>query len=262
MRPLPVTSSVDSTPVDAWLVLPPNFDRSRRYPLILEMHGGPFASYGPTFATDHQLFAAAGYVVLYANPRGSTGYGDVFGNGINHSYPGRDYDDLMNAVDAAIATGFVNPERLFVGGVSGGGALTAWIVGKTSRFKAAAAQAPPVDWTSEALTNDFYPWMSRQWFGKQPWEDHELLWKHSPLSLVGNVTTPTMLVVGDVDMRTPPSQAEEYYGALQIRGIPTTMIKIPGAYHTTFSTRPSQNAARVNAILAWFARYDVTAPQP
>ena len=142
------------------------------------------------------------------------------------------------------------------------GALTAWIVGKTSRFKAAVAQAPVIDWTSESLTVDFFPWMSKQWFGTLPWEDHELLWKHSPLSLVGNVTTPTMLIVGDVDMRTPPGQAEEFYGALQIRGVPTTLIKIPGAYHATISARPSQSAARVNAIVAWFARYDAAMPRP
>jgi dipeptidyl aminopeptidase/acylaminoacyl peptidase len=262
IQSLAVTSKSDGAAVDAWLVLPPNFDPSRRYPLILEMHGGPFAAYGPLFATDHQLFAAAGYIVLYANPRGSTGYGDAFANAINHSYPGVDYDDLMSAVDAAVAKGFANPDRLFVAGMSGGGALTTWIVGKTSRFKAAVAEAPPVDWTSETLTVDFYPWMSRQWFGTMPWENHELLWQHSPLSLVGNVTTPTMLVVGDADMRTPPSQAEEYYAALQIRGIPTTLIKIPGASHTTFSARPSQNAARINAILAWFARYDAALPTP
>ena len=104
--------------------------------------------------------------------------------------------------------------------------------------------------------------MGRKWFGTPPWENHELFWKHSPLSLVGNVTTPTMLVVGDADLRTPPTQAEEFYGALQIRNIPTMMIKIPGASHSTFATRPSQSAARVNAILAWFARFDPATPQP
>ena len=262
VQPLSVTPAAGATRVDAWLVTPPDFDPSRRYPMILEIHGGPFASYGPLFATDYQLYAAAGFVVLYVNPRGSTGYGEAFANSINHSYPGVDYDDLMSAVDAAVAKGFVNPDRLFVTGVSGGGALTAWIVGKTSRFKAAVAQAPVIDWTSESLTVDFFPWMSKQWFGTLPWEDHELLWKHSPLSLVGNVTAPTMLIVGDVDMRTPPGQAEEFYGALQIRGVPTTLIKIPGAYHATISARPSQSAARVNAIVAWFARYDAATPRP
>ena len=262
VQPLIVRSGADGAAIDAWLVTPPGFDPARRYPMILEIHGGPFASYGPLFSTDDQLYAAAGYVVLYVNPRGSTGYGEAFANGINHNYPGLDYTDLMSAVDTAIGKGFVDHDRLFVAGMSGGGALTSWIVGKTPRFKAAVAQAPPVDWTSEVLTVDFYPWMSRQWFGAQPWKDHELLWKHSPLSLVGNVTTPTMLVVGDQDMRTPSTQAEEFYGALQIRGVPTTLIKIPGAAHTTFTSRPSQSAARINAILAWFARYDVQQHHP
>ena len=262
IQPLAVTSPVDQTRIDAWLVTPPDFDPKRRYPMVLEIHGGPFASYGPRFATDHQLYAAAGYVVVYANPRGSTGYGEAFANAVSHKYPSVDYEDLMSAVDAAIARGFVDPDRLFVAGVSGGGALTAWTVGKTRRFKAAVSQAPVIDWTSEVLTGDFYPWMGRQWFGTQPWENHELFWKHSPLSLVGNVTTPTMLVVGDADLRTPPTQAEEFYGALQIRNIPTMMIKIPGASHSTFAVRPSQSAARVNAILAWFARFDPATVQP
>ena len=129
---LPVASSLDQRPIDAWLVLPPNFDRGRKYPLILEIHGGPFAAYGPTFSTDDQLYAAAGYVVLYANPRGSTSYGAEFANLIHHDYPNHDFDDLISAVDAAIAQGNVDPDKLFVTGGSGGGVLTAWIVGKTN----------------------------------------------------------------------------------------------------------------------------------
>ena len=140
-------------------------------PLILEIHGGPFSAYGPYFSTDNQLYAAAGYAVLSTNPRGSTSYGEEFANLIHHAYPGRDYDDLMAAVDAAIAQGFADPNRLFVTGGSGGGVLTAWIVGKTDRFKAAAAQKPVIDWASFALTSDAPGFFSRYWFGKFPWED-------------------------------------------------------------------------------------------
>ena len=254
VQPLAVSSNVDGVPIDTWLVLPPDFDPARKYPLILEIHGGPFASYGPTFASDGQLYAAAGYVVVYANPRGSTSYGDSFANGIDKSYPGVDYDDLMSAVDAAIAKGFVDPDRLYVTGGSGGGVLTAWIVGKTHRFRAAVAQKPVVNWSSEVLTSDIYPWMSKYWFGKQPWEDPHGYWARSPLSLVGNVKTPTMVIVGSEDVRTPVAESEQYYGALQLLGVPTALVKVPGAFHD-MALRPSHAAAKANAVLAWFARY-------
>ncbi|MEO6296916.1 MAG: S9 family peptidase [Dokdonella sp.] len=252
-------TAFDKLPIDAWLVTPPDFDASRKYPLILEIHGGPFAAYGPTFSTDDQLYAAAGYVVLYINPRGSTGYGEAFANKIDKAYPGHDYDDLMSAVDAAIAKGFVDPQNLFVTGGSGGGVLTAWIVGKTDRFRAAASQKPVIDWASFVLTSDLTPYFSRYWFGKFPWEDPAGYWARSPLSLVGNVKTPTLVVVGSNDYRTPDSEAEQYYEALQLRSIPTALVKVPGANHGGLAERPSQSAAKAAAILAWFQRYR-TAP--
>jgi dipeptidyl aminopeptidase/acylaminoacyl peptidase len=261
VQALPVKSSYDGLPIDAWMLTPPGFDPSRKYPLILEIHGGPFASYGPTFATDDQLYAAAGYVVVYANPRGSTSYGDKFANEIDHAYPGHDYDDLMSVVDAAIAKGFVDPDRLFVTGGSGGGVLTSWIVGKTHRFKAAVAQKPVINWSSEVLTNDLYPWMAKYWFGKMPWEDPQGYWARSPLSLVGNVDTPTMVIVGDRDMRTPDEESEQYYDALRLRGVPTALLKTPGAFHD-MAARPSHSAAKASAILAWFALYDPATPGP
>ena len=233
----------------------PHFDASRKYPLILEIHGGPFAAYGPTFSTDNQLYAASGYIVLYVNPRGSTSYGEAFANQIDKAYPGRDYDDLMSAVDAAIAKGFVDPDNLFVTGGSGGGVLTAWIVGKNDRFRAAATQKPVIDWASFVLTSDLTPLFSRYWFGKFPWEDPQAYWARSPLSLVGNVKTPTLVVVGSDDFRTPVSEAEQYYTALQLRGIPTALVKVPGANHGDLAARPSQSAAKASAILAWFERF-------
>lgn len=251
---MPVVSP-DGLAIDAWLVLPPGFDPARRYPLILEIHGGPYAAYAPAFSTDYQLYAAAGYVVLYANPRGSTSYGEAFANRIEKAYPGKDYDDLMAAVDTAIARGFVDADNLFVTGGSGGGVLTAWIVGMTDRFRAAATQKPVIDWSSFVLTADMSPLFARYWFGAYPWEDPDAYWKRSPLSLVGNVKTPTLVVVGSEDYRTPVSESEQYYMALQLRGVPTALVKVPGASHGGIAARPSQSAAKASAILAWFDRY-------
>lgn len=260
VQKLPVLSSFDKRPIDAWMVTPPDFDPAKKYPLVLEIHGGPFSAYGPSFSTDDQLYAAAGYVVLYTNPRGSTSYGEEFANQIDKAYPGHDYDDLMSAVDAAIATGHVDPSNLFVTGGSGGGVLTAWIVGKTDRFRAAATQKPVINWSSFALTSDGAIYYSPYWFAKKPWEDPTGYWARSPLSLVGNVKTPTLVVVGSEDYRTPDSEAEQYYTALQLRGVPTAFVKVPGASHGGIAARPSQAAAKASAILAWFDRYR-TAPR-
>ncbi len=254
VRRIETPSSHDGRPVESWLTLPADYVEGRLYPLILEIHGGPFAAYGPNFATDNQLYAAAGYAVLSVNPRGSTSYGAEFANLIHHAYPGNDYDDLISAVDAAIAQGVADPDRLFVTGGSGGGVLTAWIVGQTNRFRAAATQKPVIDWSSFVLTADFPSFFARYWFGQYPWENQDAYWRRSPLSLVGNVQTPTLVVVGSEDYRTPVSESEQYYTALQLRGIPTALVKVPGVGHG-FTARPSQSAAKASAILAWFERY-------
>jgi dipeptidyl aminopeptidase/acylaminoacyl peptidase len=249
----------DGKPIDAWIALPTGRAEGQRVPLILEIHGGPHAAYGPMFATDVQLYAAGGYAVLYTNPRGSTSYGEDFAKLIDRAYPGEDYGDLMASVDAAIAAGIADPNNLFVTGGSGGGVLTSWIVGKTDRFKAAATQKPVINWTSEALTMDNTLFTSRYWFDSPPWVDPEPYWKRSPLSLVGNVKTPTLVVVGSNDYRTPVSEAEQYYAALQIAGVPTALVKVPEASHGGFTGRPSQSAAKAAAILAWFDKYRVPA---
>jgi dipeptidyl aminopeptidase/acylaminoacyl peptidase len=254
VRRLEARSSHDQRPIEGWLTLPPNHVDGQRHPLILEIHGGPWAAYGPHFATDNQLFAAAGYAVLSVNPRGSTSYGQEFADLIHRAYPGNDYEDLMSAVDAAIAQGLVDPNQLFVTGGSGGGVLSSWIIGKTNRFRAAAVQKPVINMTSQVLTADAVPYFARYWFGAMPWDDQAAYWRRSPLSLVGNVTTPALVIVGAEDQRTPPSEAEQLYTALQLRGVPTTLIRIPGAPHNLVG-RPSQNAARVSAILDWFGRY-------
>ncbi|SMF61513.1 alpha/beta hydrolase family protein [Allosphingosinicella indica] len=260
VRKITVASSADQRAVEAWLTLPPNYSEGARVPLILEIHGGPFSAYGPHFSTDNQLYAAAGYAVLSVNPRGSTSYGAEFANLIHHAYPGQDYDDLMSAVDGVIAQGIADPDRLYVTGGSGGGVLTSWIIGKTDRFKAAATQKPVIDWSSFALTADNPAFFARYWFGKYPWEDYQAYWSRSPLSLVGNVKTPTLVVVGSEDYRTPVSEAEQYYTALRLRGVPTAFVKVPGASHGGLAARPSQSGAKASAILEWFARYRNGAP--
>jgi len=248
------TSSADGRDIEGWLVKPPNFDESQQYPLVLEIHGGPFAAYGPHFSAEVQLYAAAGYVVLYANPRGSTSYGDEFANLIHHNYPSQDYDDLMSGVDAAIAQGYIDEDNLYVTGGSGGGVLTAWIVGKTDRFKAAVVAKPVINWTSFSLTADGYTFFYQYWFENPPWEDPDAYWARSPLSLVGNVTTPTMVMVGESDYRTPASEAEQYFQALQLREIDTALVRVPEAPHL-IAGRPSNLIAKAGNIIAWFDRY-------
>jgi len=247
-------SSKDQRDIQGWVITPPDFDAAKKYPLILEIHGGPFAAYGPNYTTEMQLFAAAGYLVLYANPRGSTSYGEAFGNLIHHAYPGDDYDDLMSGVDAVIAQGNVDTDNLFVTGGSGGGVLTAWIVGKTDRFRAAVVAKPVINWSSFVLTSDFNNFFYRYWFGAQPWEKPEEYWRRSPLSLVGNVKTPTMLLTGESDYRTPIAESEQYYQALKLRKVDTVMVRIPEASHG-MTSRPSNLIAKVDNILAWFEKY-------
>jgi acylaminoacyl-peptidase len=244
-------SSHDGRSIQGWVVHPPEFDLKKKYPLILEIHGGPFANYGLRFAADMQLYAAAGYLVLYVNPRGSTGYGEEFGNLIHHSYPGHDYDDLMSGVDAVLKRGYVDERNLFVTGGSGGGVLTSWIVGKTKRFQAAVAAKPVINWTSFTLTSDIYPFFVRYWFPSPPWEQPDHYWKRSPLSLVGNVATPTLLITGEADQRTPITEAEQFYQALKLRKVDTMLVRVPGAPHD-IGVRPSHLIAKAAYVLKWF----------
>jgi dipeptidyl aminopeptidase/acylaminoacyl peptidase len=255
IRPLTVTSRRDGKAIDAWLVLPPTSRPGERLPLILEIHGGPGASYGPYFATDMQLYASAGYAVVYPNARLSTSYGEAFSQGARGNDPFPDYEDFMSTVDAAIAAGVADPENLFVTGGSYGGYAAAAIIGKTNRFRAAALQKPVINWVSKILNTDIIAFQHEYTYGKQPWDNPEVLWKNSPLSLVGNVKTPTFIVVGERDYRTPVSESEQYYGALQLRGIPSSLAIVPGASHGGLTARPSQSAAKASAIIAWFDRY-------
>jgi dipeptidyl aminopeptidase/acylaminoacyl peptidase len=247
-------SSAGGLEVQGWIVTPPDFDADKDYPLILEIHGGPFTAYGPHFSVETQLYAAAGYVVLYTNPRGSTSYGYDFANEIHHNYPGQDYDDLISGVDAVIARGYIDEEQLFVTGGSGGGVLSAWIVGKTDRFAAAVVAKPVINWISETLYSDISTSVPVYWFEKYPWEDPDEYWRRSPLSLVGNVSTPTMLLTGESDHRTPMPESEQYYQALQLRKVDSALVRVPESSHG-IATRPSNQIAKVDNILAWFAKY-------
>lgn len=247
-------SSYDDLPIQGWVAYPPGFDSSKKYPLILEIHGGPVANYGPHFSAEIQLFAAKGNVVLYMNPRGSDSYGKEFAQTIHHNYPSNDFDDLMTGVDALIGKGFIDQSKLFVTGGSGGGVLTAWIVGHTDRFAAAVVAKPVINWISFVLTADFYPFFADYWFPGKPWDHIEHYMKRSPISYVGNVKTPTMLLTGEADYRTPISETEQFYQALKLQGVDTAMVRIPDASHG-ITKRPSNLMAKVAYIQWWFDKH-------
>ncbi len=247
-------SSIDGRDIQGWVIHPPGFDPERRWPLILEIHGGPFAAYGPLFAMELQLMAAQGYVVLYTNPRGSTSYGEDFANLIHHNYPSHDFDDLMDGVDALIARGYIDPDELFITGGSGGGVLTTWSIAHTDRFAAAVAVNPVINWYSFVLQADLYNLFAQYWFPALPWEDPEHYLQLSPISHVDRVNTPTLLLTGEVDYRTPISETEQYYQALQLRGIDTAMVRVPEASHALHA-RPSQLMAKPAYVIHWFERY-------
>ena len=247
-------SSKDHRKMQGWIIKPPDFDASKKYPLILEIHGGPFANYGDRFDIEKQLMAARGYVVLYTNPRGSTSYGAEFGNLIHHAYPGDDFYDLNSGVDAVIAKGYIDPNRLYVTGGSGGGVLTCWVIGHTTRFKAAVPTYPVINWYSFVLTSDIGNWTSKTWFPGLPWDNVENYEKRSLLSVVKNVKTPTMVMTGEADYRTPISDSEQYYQALKLLGVEAVMVRVPEEPHG-ISVRPSHHMEKVAYIIGWFEQH-------
>lgn len=245
-------TSADGLKVQGWLMKPANFDPSKKYPMVLWIHGGPWSMYTVGWNWAYQNFAANGYAVLWTNPRGSTGYGQDFVNGIQYSYPGKDYDDLMAGVDAALAKGWIDADNLFVCGGSGGGVLTAWIVGHTNRFRAAVSMRPVINWHSFVGTTDGTSWYNQ--FEKYPWEDPMQYAVRSPLHYVANVRTPTMVMTGEADLRTPISQTEEYYRALKIlRKADTLMVRMPDEFHGW--RRPSHQLLQQLYLMAWFEKY-------
>jgi dipeptidyl aminopeptidase/acylaminoacyl peptidase len=252
-------TSTDELQIQGWIIKPPDFDPSKKYPLILQIHGGPHAMYNVAFSFNRQEHAANGYVVLYTNPRGSTGYGSAFGNEIKRAYPDEDFDDLMNGVDEVIARGYIDERNLFVFGGSGGGVLTAWIVGHTDRFAAASSNYPVIDWLSFVGTTDGASWYRN--FDNFPWEDPSEHLRRSPLMYAGNVKTPTMLMTGIKDLRTPISQTEEFYMALKVQKVPTVMLRFNDEWHGT-SSRPSNFMRSQLYLQSWFEKYTTEDEEP
>ena len=244
--------SVEDYDIQGWIIKPPDFDPSKKYPLILAIHGGPHGMYHVGFNFAWQNHAANGYVVLYTNPRGSSGYGSAFGNAIKNAYPGKDFDDLMAGVDLVIDRGYIDEQNMFVYGCSGGGVLTSWVVGHTDRFAAASANCPVTNWLSFVGTTDGASWYRN--FEHFPWDDPSEHLRRSPLMYVGNVTTPTMLMTGEGDLRTPMPQTEEYYQALRVLKVPTAMVRFRNEWHGT-SSMPSNFLRTQIYLREWFEKH-------
>ena len=246
-------SSKDKRKIQGWIVQPPGFDPSRKYPMILEIHGGPFADYGDRFDFEKQVYAAMGYVVLYVNPRGSTSYGEEFANLIHHAYPGDDFDDLNSGVDAVAAKGYVDPNNLYVTGGSGGGVLTCWTIEHTERFRAAASLYPVINWYSFVLTTDI-PWVAKYWFPGNPWDNTEQYMKRSLSDEVAKVKTPTLVMTGEQDFRTPISEAEQFYAALKLMNVDSVLVRVPEEPHG-IGRRPSHHIAKMLYVAGWFDQH-------
>ncbi|MDP9008084.1 MAG: S9 family peptidase [Pseudomonadota bacterium] len=246
--------------IQGWVVKPPDFDPKRRYPLLLEIHGGPYAMYNVRFSPQFQNFAANGYVVIFINPRGSTGYGSEFEKAIAKHYPGPDYDDLMAGVDAVVKQGIVDESRMYVSGCSGGGVLSSWVITHTNRFAAAAVRCPVIDWISMAGETDI-PFFTYRFFKKPFWEDPTDWLEQSSLMHVGNVKTPTLIMTGELDRRTPIPQSEEFYQALKYRGIPAALLRFDQEFHGTES-KPSNWMRTQLYMMGWFQRYSGNPPLP
>jgi len=249
-------TSFDGKKIQAWIQKPPDFDPAKKYPLILNIHGGPHTAYGWVFDHEFQWMAAKGYVVLYPNPRGSTSYGQEFGNIIQYKYPGDDYKDLMVGVDEMLKKGYIDQTKLGVTGGSGGGLLTDWTVGHTHRFAAAVAQRDIADWASWWYTADFTLFQPN-WFKAPPFDDFQDYVNRSPITYIKNVDTPMMFILGDADYRTPPtSGGEQMFRALKYMHKPAVMVRFPGESHElSRSGQPWHRIERLENIVGWFDMY-------
>jgi len=244
----------DGVAVEGWLISPPN--RQAPYPGFLYIHGGPHSAFGYGFHYDFQMLAGAGYAVLIINHRASTGYGDAFATAIKGDWGHLDYTDLMAGVDYAIGKGLLDPDRLALGGLSGGGNLTCWAVGQTDRFKAAIPENPVTNWVSFYGVSDIGPWFSVEQLGGKPHEVPEVYRRCSPITYAHRCTTPTLLVQGESDHRCPPEQSEQFYAVLQVSGCPVEMLRLPGSPHGGAITgAPILRRAQNAALLDWVQRY-------
>jgi dipeptidyl aminopeptidase/acylaminoacyl peptidase len=257
------TTSFDGKKIETWVQKPPGFDPSKKYPLILNIHGGPHSAYGYVFDHEFQWMAAKGYVVVYPNPRGSTTYGQDFANVIQFRYPGDDYKDLMACVDAVIAKGYIDTKKLGVTGGSGGGLLTNWVITQTDRFAAAVSQRDIADWTNFWYVTDFTLYQP-SWFRKSPWEDPKDYAARSPITYIDRVKTPLMLILGEADYRTPPGAGGEMmFRALKYRHVPTVMVRFPDESHElSRSGKPWHRVERLQHIVGWFDHYLLGVPKP
>jgi dipeptidyl aminopeptidase/acylaminoacyl peptidase len=249
-------TSFDGRKIQGWILKPPDFDEGRKYPFILEIHGGPHAAYGHTFTHEFSWMAAKGFVVLYTNPRGSTSYGQAFANIIQHNYPGDDHKDLMAGVDAVLKRGYVDEKRLGITGGSGGGVLTNWAITQTDRFAAAVSQRSIADWAGFWYTADFTLFLPT-WFKGTPWEDPRDFARRSPITHIAKVTTPLMLIEGEDDYRTPPSDGgEQMFRALKYLKRPVVMVRFPAETHElSRSGKPWHRIERLQHIVGWFEKY-------
>jgi dipeptidyl aminopeptidase/acylaminoacyl peptidase len=249
-------TSFDGRKIQGWILKPPDFEEGKKYPLILEIHGGPHSAYGNTFTHEFSWMAAKGFVVLYTNPRGSTSYGQEFANIIQHNYPGDDHKDLMAGVDAILKRGYIDEKRLGITGGSGGGVLTNWAIGHTDRFAAAVSQRSIADWTGFWYTADFTLFQPT-WFKAAPWEDPQDFARRSPITYIAKVTTPLMLIEGEDDFRTPPSDGgEQMFRALKYLKRPVVMVRFPGETHElSRSGKPWHRIERLQHIVGWFEKY-------
>jgi dipeptidyl aminopeptidase/acylaminoacyl peptidase len=252
----------DGLKLHGWIVKPPDFDATKRYPLILQIHGGPHVAYGFGFFHEFRVLAAAGYVVLYMNPRGSTTYGQEFGNTIQYRYPGDDYRDLMSAVDHVIAKGYIDEQRMGVTGGSGGGLLTNWVIAHTQRFAAAITQRCVSEWMTMWYSSDFAMFMP-YWFRKPPYEDPLEYAQRSPITLAAKIETPLMVIHSEEDWRTPINQGEAMFRALLARKKPVVMVRFPGENHElSRSGTPSRRVQNQEHIQRWFDHWLMKKPAP
>ena len=265
MQVTPTVNAKDipGSKIESFVQLPPDFDKTKKYPLILNIHGGPHSAYGWVFDHEVQWMAAKGYVVVYPNPRGSTTYGQQFANVIQHNYPGNDYHDLMDCVDAVLKLGYVDPAKTGVTGGSGGGLLTDWTVTQTTRFKAAVSQRDIADWSNWWYTADFTLFQTT-WFEGAPFDKVEEFRKYSPITYITKVQTPMLFILGEADYRTPPTAGgEDFFRALKYRHIDTVMVRFPGESHElSRSGQPWHRVERLENIVNWFDKYLMGMPEP